>query len=1481
MSDQPDNKKIILPGDPEKTQPLVMGDAYTGEHLPPKLAQEKRNTEFDQQRKELSKTSGYVPYPNSSVAVVPDPWYPNLLKTSQAAGISNVMTNPMWFSPLHTPQSWQIASKRREVYQWARFFYSGEPKVAAAIDFYCFTPDTQILLANGSQKSISSIRVGDIVRSHDGTSNKVVRKFERQADEDIIKLYISGISIGPLKCSQEHKLIVYRDNKTTFIKAKDICVGDYLVTPALFEENNTGPIINNDLAWLIGIYAAEGCGIPYEHVDKDGKLEQHFKGVYFTLNISEEILAKQISDKILQLYGRETHVHKLQDGSMKLSVYGTDIADDLHGLCPGTSKYGTKRLAPHVLNWHNNNLRNILCGFMSGDGCFNKRNGLQGVGVSKILCEQIANICDRLGLAYSFTSTRLPDNRQVAYNVRVSRSSCDQIKENCYKISDINVDETHSRNNPYFLSGRFIVRQVRKIRIERYTGTLHDMEVDNAHTYVANRVACSNSQFPMNGFKLECKNNKILKWFKHHVIQRLQLNEMFKQVSSEYFMIGDVFVHLEIDCPICLGSAINPETNERCNHPGGSFKKIIIMNPDWIEVQQTPIVDEPNIVFIPDEELKRIIFYRQPKNVYDKIPDNIKELILQNKPIPLSNRTTSHLKHMPVPYGTYGTSLIRRLFTTLAYKTKILTANWIVAERLILPVRVVKIGSDNRPASTADIADVQQQLAATANDPNLTVVTHHNFDYDFYGACHDSATEVLTDDGFKTYDQVDISKDKIICYDVYTSSTKCMYATAKHEYDYDSEMVHFAGRRLDIMVTPNHRMLYKWGNNDKWKVEEAGQLKYGSRLLGKADYEGNIKANEFLFAEKDYFYVNIDDEKIELKEFCRFIGYYLSEGTLESQKSNYHVTLYQNDEKSCFADMKESVNALGYHVTESIDNRNENDYRFVISNKNLVLFIQKHFNHGSLVKRIPNWIKNLPSSYLKYIFYAMINGDGHKLPTIHTESFVYSTVSKQLANDIQEIAFKCGYSTHIRKTCANHPLSFGKNTVYRVHISMGKFSNGSYPIVRKKHIKKVPYKGKVWCFTVPTGFFVTRRNGKITIQGNSGKILQVTQEMEHIDKEILDGMMLNQSLLNGEMSGYQSAAVGVETLIRRIESWRHKLAAWAEEKIFKPIAEMQGFIDKEESDDIGETIYLYPRIKWNDLNLKDNTQFNQLLMQLHDKQVLSTQTLLEKLDLNYDQEVQRRRYEAVQVGPAGSLLGAGGGMGGAPMGAPGGGLGGLGGAGGPMPGPEGMSPMAPGGDLGGGLGGGDLGGGAMPGPGAMAGFTGKIMKKGKEDKTKEQPMAINVPLTKIEQQMVTTLIKVAHNLGISSQHIRVQFPVQNPEGGKPFMMDFALPKLKLGIECDGYLYHSTPEQQTHDQHRDQLLAQRGWTVLRFTDKAIEEAPQEVEATVTQYVQKAAKQPKHASVNGANKLFGSSQGKLIDFGQEYQDYFYHAHPEETK
>lgn len=53
-----------------------------------------------------------------------------------------------------------------------------------------------------------------------------------------------------------------------------------------------------------------------------------------------------------------------------------------------------------------------------------------------------------------------------------------------------------------------------------------------------------------------------------------------------------------------------------------------------------------------------------------------------------------------------------------------------------------------------------------------------------------------------------------------------------------------------------------------------------------------------------------------------------------------------------------------------------------------------------------------------------------------------------------------------------------------------------------------------------------------------------------------------------------------------------------------------------------------------------------------------------------------------------------------------------------------------------------------------------------------------------------------------------------------YILDFAIPSLKIDIECDGSFWHK--EGNSHDRVRNWFLRRRGWTVLRFSDNEIKE-----------------------------------------------------------
>ena len=241
------------------------------------------------------------------------------------------------------------------------------------------------------------------------------------------------------------------------------------------------------------------------------------------------------------------------------------------------------------------------------------------------------------------------------------------------------------------------------------------------------------TNYPFSGWKLDCSSTYVKDYFEK-LIEKLNFQKWLPEISKVYYLLGDAFVLLSIECPNCGGSGWNEDKNEECKHDGASWKSISILNPD--AVLKTPgMIDQPgSYSYRPSAEEVRIVNERQPKEVYDSIPDSIKRMIIKGEPIKLNPISIHHFKHGSNPWEDYGTSLIRPLFPVLTYKDKLRQSQFLIAERLVLPIKVVKIGSDTRPASQEDIDNVQDELASIANDPNLTLVTHHNFDLEWYGA---------------------------------------------------------------------------------------------------------------------------------------------------------------------------------------------------------------------------------------------------------------------------------------------------------------------------------------------------------------------------------------------------------------------------------------------------------------------------------------------------------------------------------------------------------------------------------------------------------------------------------------------------------------------------------------------------------------------------------------------------------------------------
>lgn len=141
----------------------------------------------------------------------------------------------------------------------------------------------------------------------------------------------------------------------------------------------------------------------------------------------------------------------------------------------------------------------------------------------------------------------------------------------------------------------------------------------------------------------------------------------------------------------------------------------------------------------------------------------------------------------------------------------------------------------------------------------------------------------------------------------------------------------------------------------------------------------------------------------------------------------------------------------------------------------------------------------------------------------------------------------------------------------------------------------------------------------------------------------------------------------------------------------------------------------------------------------------------------------------------------------------------------------------------------------------------KIGKRGSKNKQQEQeppPPPQPIKLTKLEQQMfkVLTSMKIPFELF-------AQYAVKVPGEQRPYAIDFAYPRIGVGVEVDGAIWHQRPDFQQRDLMRDQKLAKVGWRILRFRENAIEDQLDMVRETIHTHVLSAAKQHKAAEDEG--------------------------------
>jgi len=397
-----------------------------------------------------------------------------------------------------------------------------------------------------------------------------------------------------------------------------------------------------------------------------------------------------------------------------------------------------------------------------------------------------------------------------------------------------------------------------------------------------------------------------------------------------------------------------------------------------------------------------------------------------------------------------------------------------------------------------------------------------NFMYTLQGECFSEDTQVLTENGWKYFYEV-TKEDRIFTLNVQNNKIELQHPIRFYEYNYNGTLYNFKSKKLDLLVTPGHRMLvdqYVPNSKEKYhkKFVEAKDFNPNTHFIPKQGvWEGReekyfvlpaIKVfqirnyNEVPFTKNlrfltktsevfgeilsiedfkvktsqpisKYQLVEIPEKKILMDDWLKFFGFWLAEGstTLRERKRKgrknpyyeYQVRISQNEGEKA----KEFERILKRLPFNYIKKKHKKKIEFEILSKQLFLYLRQFGKNEE--KFIPKEIKNLSKRQLKILFDWMMKGDGY----VGNGNIDYYTKSKKLADDVQEIVLKLGWSANI------YEKRKGNFKWYRVAISKSKHFK-----FQKENIKKVKYKGKVYCLEVPNHTLYVRRNGKALWCGN-------------------------------------------------------------------------------------------------------------------------------------------------------------------------------------------------------------------------------------------------------------------------------------------------------------------------------------------------------------------------------------------------------------
>jgi thymidylate synthase ThyX len=397
-----------------------------------------------------------------------------------------------------------------------------------------------------------------------------------------------------------------------------------------------------------------------------------------------------------------------------------------------------------------------------------------------------------------------------------------------------------------------------------------------------------------------------------------------------------------------------------------------------------------------------------------------------------------------------------------------------------------------------------------------SVLEHASFTFVLHNVsrvfCYDDETEVLTTEGWKPWPKVD-GTEVFGTLNPDTNELEYQRATEVFHADYLGPMYRVRSEQVDLLVTPNHRMwIRRFDTRRARRGEQAFAVETARDILHKkVQYQKYAKwtgssADRVTIPPTCRTYQRTDRDKpatrwypgvsFPTEPFARFLGYYLAEGSL----NGHQISLAQN-RGPVLDKMADTIRAMGLPSYLPVTGNG------CVRTQCLPLRDWLARLGHSHEKRVPAMVGDWTPSTVRLFLEAMIEGDGTTHRTFHHR--VIYTSSREMADDLQVLAIKAGWSANVRiddrtglqRTMPNGQIFRNLRPCYVVSILtrrlMPLVNHNRSSVIESRYRNEEGYNdsleyydGRIHCVKVPNGLLFVRRNGKPVVSGNTHELVR-------------------------------------------------------------------------------------------------------------------------------------------------------------------------------------------------------------------------------------------------------------------------------------------------------------------------------------------------------------------------------------------------------